>query len=493
MGAEDLGIVAFGMAYVGLFAFISELGFSTAHIKRLSEGKDLGKCTGTFLVIKLVLTAFMVISVILSIFIWEYGFGRGYETLEHRTSIYIFILYYVVISISGVPLATFSARRETAKQQISALIEPSTRVPLTILVALGSFGVFALAGAYLIGMVASLLTALILFIGYPVGKFDKETYKSYYRFAIPIALASSISVISVNIDKVFLQLFYNATVVGYYFTVQRVTIFMISISTALVVLLFPTLSKHHTQNNHAEIRRLTLTSERYISLIILPFAILLIIFAQPILYLFDKDVAENATTVLQIMTIYSIVISFMTIFSYQIIAIDRPKIAVKIGVSMALINIFLNIILIPKDIKILGLTLFGLGAEGAALATTISAIYGLIASKIITRKLTGTKWNSRILLHLIAAVIMGIALFSISDIFSIWDMFNPLWAGIVELLLYIGLLIFMGLLGVGIYLGILIIFKEFKKDDLRFFLSILNPREMKDYIASELRGKKKRK
>lgn len=478
MGAEDLGIIAFGMAYVGLFALISDLGFNSAHIKRVSEGRDLGKCTGTFLMIKLVLTTIMVLSVLLSIFIWEYGFRRGYQTLEHRTTIYLFIFYYIVLSFSAVPLNTFSARRETAKQQISTLLEPSTRVPLIILVALSSFGVFALVGAYIIGVVASLLTALILFIGYPVGKFDKGTFKSYYKFALPIALASSISVVSVNIDKVFLQLFYNATVVGYYFTVQRITIFLISISTAVVVLLFPTLSKHHSKNDHGEIRRLTLTAERYISLIILPCAILLILFSQPILNLFDKEVAENATTVLQIMTIYSVAISFMMIFSNQIIAIDKPKIAVKIGISMALINISLNTILIPKDIRILGLNLFGLGAEGAALATTISAIYGLIASKIITRKLTGTKWNPRILIHFGAAILMGGILYYLSSVVTIIRWYEV--GGVC-------------ILGLGMYLVILYLFKEFTKRDLNLFLSIINPREMKDYVVSELREKKKKK
>ncbi|PJB21789.1 MAG: flippase, partial [Euryarchaeota archaeon CG_4_9_14_3_um_filter_38_12] len=43
-----LGIVAFAMSFLGMFAFISDLGFSGAHVKRISEGKDLGKCIGTY-------------------------------------------------------------------------------------------------------------------------------------------------------------------------------------------------------------------------------------------------------------------------------------------------------------------------------------------------------------------------------------------------------------------------------------------------------------
>jgi O-antigen/teichoic acid export membrane protein len=60
MGAESYGIMGFGLAYVGLFAFITDLGFNHAHIKRVSEGKDLKKCIGTFFVLKLVLIGIMV-------------------------------------------------------------------------------------------------------------------------------------------------------------------------------------------------------------------------------------------------------------------------------------------------------------------------------------------------------------------------------------------------------------------------------------------------
>ena len=42
MGPEPLGLISFGTAYVTLFLIISNLGFDTAHVKRVSEGKDLG-------------------------------------------------------------------------------------------------------------------------------------------------------------------------------------------------------------------------------------------------------------------------------------------------------------------------------------------------------------------------------------------------------------------------------------------------------------------
>ena len=41
-----------------------------AHVKRISEGLDLGKCIGTFLSIRLFLTSFMLITFISSYWFW---------------------------------------------------------------------------------------------------------------------------------------------------------------------------------------------------------------------------------------------------------------------------------------------------------------------------------------------------------------------------------------------------------------------------------------
>lgn len=476
MGLQVYGTIGFGMAFVGLFSFFSDLGFNRAHIKRVSEGKDLDKCIGTFIVTKLVLIALMVIFVLTSLFIWKHVLGRGFETQYHETVIYIFILYYIILNLSSIPILTFSARRETAKQQIPSLLEPLIRVPLTIVIAIGSLGVLALAGSYVLGAAGLLIAGFLIFRGSPIGKFDKKIFKSYFRFAIPISIATSISLISVNIDKVMLQLFWNSEVVGYYFTVQRITIFIISISMAVTVLLFPTMSRFHGKQEKGDISKMTLSAERYISLAVVPIAALLIVFSKQILNLFTVEIAENAQTVLQIMAIYAVIFCFYAVFINQILATDKPGLAAKIGISMALINITLNTFLIPKDVRAIGINLFGMGAEGAALATAISATFGLIITKTYARKLTGTKWNPRILLHIGSAFIMGTFLYFLKSYFIIESVFIVGGAC---------------LLGIGIYLGILIIIKEFKKKDFKLFLDIINPREMKKYVVSELRDKKK--
>ena len=133
---EALGVIAFGMAFVGMFSFISNLGFDVTHIKRVSEEKDIGTCIGTYITIKLILIAAMTLVVVGSILFMKYVLNQGFYDSTKEIVIYIFLGYYVLFSLAQIPLSTFNATREIAKKQIAILMDPLTRVPLVILIAL---------------------------------------------------------------------------------------------------------------------------------------------------------------------------------------------------------------------------------------------------------------------------------------------------------------------------------------------------------------------
>jgi len=50
-------------------------------------------------------------------------------------------------------------------------------------------------------------------------------------------------------------------------------------------------------------------------------------------------------------------------------------------------------------------------------------------------------------------------------------------------------LIGFALVGLGVYVGVLFIIREFKKRALKFFLDLARPAGMFEYIKSELKGK----
>ena len=131
---EALGIIGFAVAFIALFSIVADLGFGPAHVKRVSEGRDLGTCIGTFAAIKLVLTSIMVSVVFTAIFIWKYVFHSGFSDATTESVVIVFIIYYIFTNLQMIATTTFGGRREIAKREIARSFEGIIKIPLFILV-----------------------------------------------------------------------------------------------------------------------------------------------------------------------------------------------------------------------------------------------------------------------------------------------------------------------------------------------------------------------
>ena len=468
----EYGIVGFAYGFVALFSIFGSLGFDQAHIKRVSEGKDLGKCIATFVSVKLFLAGLMGSIVILSILVWKYVIGRGFESPLHEKAVYIMLSYFILTILTQSMRSTFNAKKEIAKSQLPYFVYTLARVIATIVIAISGLGALALAYTYLFGGIFNFAIALFFFRGYPIDKPSFSYFKDYVKFAIPMAIASASFIIMTNIDKVFIQLFWSATQVGQYFAIFNLSRFIILFSASVGMLLFPTISEHHARNNMREIKKLTLESERYLSLIVFPIVTLMIILAEPIIHILISDKYMPALPVLQILPSFVLIDALARPYTAQLQGMNLPNFTRNRVIIMMIVNVILNLILIPKDIRMLGLKSAGLGIKGAAIATVVAYIIGSIYIRLITWKVTKVKGNARILLHAIAAIITGFILNYLPIHIARW----------YELL---GIALF----GLSIYFAILFLMREFKKDDFEFFMDTLNIKMMIGYIKEEIRKK----
>jgi O-antigen/teichoic acid export membrane protein len=502
-----VGVIGFGMAFVGMFNFIADLGFSSAHVKRISEGKDLGECTGTYATIVILLTGIMVVLVIGGIAIWKYVLHNEFFDATRETVIYVFILYYIFSNLALIAQQTFVGRKEIAKREVSRAFETLVRVPLMILVAftgvtgiakiapelgidvitpvtwpaflspiqifIAAHAVGALAICYAIGFGAVFLVATWLLKKYPIKRYNKELAKSYFVFALPVMLLSVTSVISLNVDKVMLGYFWTFKEVGYYFSVQRIITLLLAIPMAVGTVLFPTISEYHSQNNVAGIKEVTHSAERYISMVVIPLITFVIIFSNPIINIVLSSAFLPAASTLTMLTIYVFMIALTWPYASLITGINRPVITAKIGLGICMANIVLNYLFIPEWglLSPLGIN----GPVGAAIATALSQLVGFVGLRIAARRLTGIKlMRTNTPRHIVAGVVMGIGLYYLNSLIPLVRWYH---------------LIGFALVGVAVYVGVLFIIREFKKRDLEFFLDLAHPVEMLDYIKSELGGK----
>jgi hypothetical protein len=159
-------------------------------------------------------------------------------------------------------------------------------------------------------------------------------------------------------------------------------------------------------------------------------------------------------------------------YMYQAIGMNKPKLARNRILIILSLTVFFDLLLIPSNIKSLNLKLFGLGALGASIATVIGYAAGLIYCRYAAWKLAKNPFNPRILLHLLAACIMGFILYELMN-------FSPIQRWYV--------LLGYSILGLGIYLFILFLLKEFTRKDLNFVLDLLSIKKMISYVWSEVR------
>jgi len=89
-----LGLLNFSLGFVALFSILPNLGLHQAHIKRISEGKDISKCNATFFVSRTFLIFLMVIALFSSILVWKYVIGRVFESPAQKL---LYMLCYVII------------------------------------------------------------------------------------------------------------------------------------------------------------------------------------------------------------------------------------------------------------------------------------------------------------------------------------------------------------------------------------------------------------
>lgn len=460
------GTVTAAMALVATFNAVADLGFSSAHVKRISEGADPNECISTFAFIKVALTGLMVLVILVSLFVWTTVMGNAL-TGTSIDIIFLFILYQVLYDLSGIATVTFQARMEMAKMPLATLIEPLVRVPLVIFVALNYMGVMELTLAYLMGAAVVFVTSMYLLLRERIKWTRPVLLRSYYTFALPLLIITVISAVSGNADKLLITFFFNTTDVGLYAAPAVFLGVFATISTAVSTLTFPSFSKLHKEGNLAEIRALSKQAERYIAMIGLPITVLIIMFPYEVCEVLLGPKYIDSGRVIGIMVTTTFITMINAVHGSQIVAVGRPDISARITIITVIMNISLMLLFIPG---------FGLGLSfvGAALALLIGNFVSFLMVRYAVYRLTGTVPNARLGLQLLAGLAAAGAMFFL-DLFISIDRFYTL--------------IIFGMVAFAVFLAVLAAVKEFTRKDVEYFLDLINVKKMFSYIGEELKGK----
>ena len=501
---EAIGIIAFTFSLMATFNFSTDLGFGAAHVKRISEGKDLGTCIGTFATIKIILTCLMTIIVILTINILKITSNEEFYNTTTEPIIYLFLITNIISNLLAIPITTFTGKKEFVKQVIPGFIGKIFQlIFLTLVVIAGASAgnisptivwpsalqslqqliadnaMESIAVVYIISITVNILIAMWLLRKYPFRRPSWVLFKSYFSFALPLMFLPFIGAITGSIDKLLLGYYWSSVEIGYFFAMGMIVNFASVFPSALSNVLFPTISEFHSNKNFVKIKQSIQLAERYISMITVFLIIGVVVLAIPVIKIFMSDEFLIASPILFLLAISSFIWCINGPYQSLVKGMDKPRILLKITIVTALISVALNFLIIPKDGL---LSPFGIqGPTGAAVTGVLTALIWFFGLRIAAKKYAGlTILQSHTPRHIIASLGMGVVLYLLgfrTPFFSVIHWYH--------------LIVLFGI-GLIIYLGILFLLKEFDKQDFDFFVNILRPKKMLKYVKSELKDEMKK-
>lgn len=273
-----------------------------------------------------------------------------------------------------------------------------------------------------------------------------KNLKKYLLFSVPQIPSGALLWIIDSSDRYFITNLLNLTQTGIYSASYTLgtTISLFYVPLSFVV--FPYLSKSWENNNIEEVKRYLEYSTKLFLTLAIPGAIGLYTISKPLLVLLSSTAFLSGGGVLTlIIALSTIFLGIYQINLYVICLIEKTHLMPIIVFLGALINMILNLILIPK-----------IGIMGAAISTIVS--YSTLALIVI---IWAKKEISYVINHVfLAKIVFASALtYSLIRLFSINSMLD---------------IIFIVISGSLVYLTCLILLRAFSEEEKNFILALFN-------------------
>lgn len=437
LGTEGFGQYSFAMAFVAFFAVIANFGFHSILVRDVAKNKTLTqKYIDNILTLKIL---FGIVALFL-IFIMSLFINKPEPVL---IAVYIFGIEIVVGGFTDILRALFRAYENMKFDAIAQIIEKVLWAGLLLLVLFMKLTLLNVALAILLSSALGLAVSYFFVSKYITKvKFEIDTvfWKHIIIQAWPFALMGLFSLINFKIDQVMISFIKGDLILGVYSAAYKIIDILAVLPSLLLTSLYPVFSRFDAENKPLLKKSFDLAL-RYVIILSIPVVIGVFLLSNQIIMLLYGSEYINSISVLKILIFISL-ISFINAPLYVLLnAIGKQKSTMINTAFTALINIVMNLILIP---------LYSI--NGAAFATIIAEITFLSLSYYQLKK-SGFKLGllSKAIKPVIAGLLMAVMVFLLIK----WSIFIiiPLAA--------------------LLYFAVLFIFREFTHEDMELVRKVL--------------------
>jgi len=440
LGAYDYGIWAQVQVTISLVLGFVGLGLPYAMTRFLPTKTDRGEIQEEFYsVLCLVFLVTLVVSIILIAaphFIAG-AFFDGATSIVRITGLII-----LVQSLDQVFLTIFRAFRQMKRYAIFTVTNTYAQVGLIAYLVLNGHGILSIV---LVVLAIKAVTFLILFclvksqIGIKRPHFSR--IKEYLSFGVPTIPGNVSAWVVRSSDRYVISYFLGAASVGIYsagYGIGHIPFMLIQV---LAFVLPPALSKLYDEGRMEEVKTHLRYSLKYLLAVAIPFVFGAAILADPVLRVFSTaEIATEGYFVVSLVALSTLFYAGYVPLSYILVLVKKTKITGAIWISCALVNLGLNILVIPHW-----------GILGAAITTLIAYALALGLTTYYSFKEFRFPIDWRFIVKsVVASVVMSAAIWAIAP------------QGTSATILTI-------LAGTAIYAAVLLLLRAFTREEFKFF------------------------
>jgi O-antigen/teichoic acid export membrane protein len=303
------------------------------------------------------------------------------------------------IAIYSVFIGHLSGKREFGKRALAMNAQSLGKVAGVYILALLGFGLQGAVSGYVISYGLALAVAFLYSRerGPQAAAFPAS---NLVVFAIPVVIFSILLALLMNMDIFFVRsLLRDAEAAGFYTSALALTRAPYFVFYAFAITLLPIISQLTSSDRFDEASRYVNKSLRYLLILLVPLAFFTSSLSGPILELVYSSRYLPAARPLAIL-IFGLM--FLTFFSVLVAVINgsgRPKTSMILACAVLPLDLVLNLVLVPR-----------LGLSGAATATTVSSLAGMIAAGLVVQKEFGTLMRAASFLRILLSSLIFVAL-----------------------------------------------------------------------------------
>lgn len=418
-----LGVSGFGQyttifAYISFFGVLADFGFFWILVREISQpDSDINRATSNILTLRTIV-GFVVFALgaLIALFIPQYH--------DFRYGIAIIALASLFLTLNSTYIGIFQNKHRMDKAVITDIIGRALILGLTLILIKQNYNLNMILWAYAFGNMINFFASSYLGRIYVQFRptIDIVYWRKLFVQAVPMATVLILGLLYFKIDSVMLSLMKTSEDVGIYGPSYKVLEILLTFPSLFMGNVFPVMTRYIYKKDE-RLPGVIQKSFDFIFMLSIPVIIGVILTAPKIISLIAGDqflsastippiwgIPATATLVLQIL-IFAVGFSFISsIFGFLIIAAGKQSKMIKPYLLFVVVNVGLNLILIPKISYI-----------GAALVTVITEILALIFTWYIAHHYVNMRLRLSIIWKsILAGLVMAMAILSLGTNINIF-------------------------------------------------------------------------